>query len=164
MTSDLRLAFIQSHLLDVFRDFRIHEPAQRTFGGDRFADRSRRDRLMHTLQQVNRRACQHQISLGGLLGEGLAHGGFWPKTFRQCVGYVGKRVAWTAGHDECTFAQQCFRLTPLGDFREGVNSDEEEDAINFLQRLLEPANRIDAEIRAWRGDWLSCSRCTPRSP
>ena len=122
---------IQPFLLYVLFDRRIDEPAQGLLGHDRVPDRRGRDCLMHVLQQMDRRPPQHQIAIGGLLGEGLAHG-CGGRIFRQSIGHIRQRKSWTAGHDELTFAEKRLGLVPVSDIVERVDPDQEKKLDRFF--------------------------------
>ena len=138
---------IQPFLLYVLFHRRIHVLAQRLLRRNRFADRRGRHCLVHVLQQMDGRSPQHQIALGRLFSEGLAHVPWRPDLLRQGIGHIGQGVSGAAGHDKFTFAKQGLGLVPVRDLGEGVHANQKKYAVDFLQRLFQTPDRVNAVVR-----------------
>src|SRR6266853_1238174 len=105
---------------------------------------------------MDRGSMQYQISGGGLLAKWARDFRLRTKALRQRVGHVGQRISRAAGDDELALAEQRLSLVPLGNIGESIDTDQKQEAVAFLERLLKPPNRINRVIRFWRP--LSASR------
>src|SRR4051812_7792275 len=145
-----QLTTIQSFFLDVFFHTFRNKLLYRPFSGYGLAYGSCRDVLVHVVEQMQANTRQDQISRGWLLRKWLCHFGARAQFFGKRGRYVGQRESRTAGHNELAFGEQGLSLAPFGDVFEGIDSDQEEKAIGFFQRVLNLANRINAVIRSRR--------------
>ena len=127
------MTFVQFGFLNVVGNGGIDEACQRFAGGGGLANRGGGDGLIDLVEQVDGHAGQHKVSRGGLLLKWAGRLRARAQTFGQGVGDIGERVAWPARDDEFALAEQRLRLMPLGDVGEGVNSDQQEKAIRFLE-------------------------------
>src|SRR5208337_4791299 len=89
---------------------------------------------------------KNKIAFCGLLMKRARHRIRRPQAFRQRLGYVAQRISGAAGDDEIAFSEKGARLVPFGDIAEGVNSDQEKEAIGFLERSFQVADGVDRII------------------
>src|SRR5467141_2009571 len=93
---------------------------------------------------------QNQISGGGLLAKRARDFRLGTKALRQRVGHVGQRISRAACDDELALAEQRRSVVPLGNIGESIDTDQKQEAVAFLERLLKPLNRINGVIRFLR--------------
>src|SRR6202022_2397907 len=99
---------------------------------------------------MDRGSMQNQISCGSMLAKWARDFGLGTKALRQRVGHVGQRISRAACDDELALAEQRLSVVPLGNISKSINTDQKQEAVAFLERLLEPLNRINRVIRFWR--------------
>src|SRR3984893_3466561 len=99
---------------------------------------------------MDRGSMQNQISGGGLLAKWTRDLRLGTKALRQRVGHVGQRISRAACDDELALAEQRLSVVPLGNIGEGIDTDQKQEAVAFLERRLKPLNRINRVIRFWR--------------
>src|SRR4029077_18514713 len=90
---------------------------------------------------------QYQVSCRSLLAERVRHFRLGTQACGQSVGDVGKGVPWPAGNYKLTLSKQCLGLVPLRDVSEGIDADEQEEPVRFLERLFEALDGIDGVVR-----------------
>src|ERR1700679_3730489 len=140
-------SLVQSNFLDVIGHTRVHQPPQRFPRAGGIPNRSRRNWLVHLLQQMNRRPGQNQVPRGRLLVKRTRHRRLRPQTLWQRIGHVSQRISRTAGYHESTLPKKILRLVPLGDIGESIDPDQEKQPVASLQRPLESPHRVDGVIR-----------------
>src|ERR1700686_5908810 len=99
---------------------------------------------------MDRGSMQNQISYGGLLAKWARDFRLGTKGLRQGVGDVGQRISRAACNDELALAEKRLSVVPLGNIGESIDTDQKQEAVAFLERLLKPLNRINRVIRFWR--------------
>src|ERR1700679_2801450 len=146
-TDDEQLTtFIQPHLLDIVHNRWFHELTQGLASGSSLANGCGRNRLVNLFQQMDVHAAQHQIPSCRLLLKWTRH--LQPRTqaLRQCVCNIRQGVTRPAGHDKLALTKQSLRLMPLGDVLKGIDADEQEEPVRFLERLLQASDGIDGVV------------------
>src|SRR6266481_2234147 len=106
---------------------------------------------MDAVEETDGGAAQNEISLGWLLLKRFGDVCGWAEFFGERVGDIGERVAGTAGNDEFAFLEKRLGLMPLGDVAEGVDADQKEELVAFLESLLKTANGVDGIVRSRSG-------------
>src|SRR5258708_37178282 len=99
---------------------------------------------------MDSRSMQNQICGGGLLAKWARDFRLGTKALRQRVGHVGQRIPRAACQHELALAEQRLSVVPLGNIGESIDTDQKQEAVAFLERLLKPLNGINRVIRFWR--------------
>src|ERR1700730_12097890 len=99
---------------------------------------------------MDRGSMQNQISGGGLLAKWAGDFRLGTKALRQRIGHVGQRIPRAACDDELALAEQRLSVVPRGNIGESVDTDQKQEAVAFLERLLKTLDRINRVIRFWR--------------
>src|SRR6266700_595934 len=141
---------IQSFLLYVFFHTFRNKFLDGPLGANCIADFSRRDFLIHVVQQVQSHAAKHQISLGRLPGKRFGHLRSRSQLFRKSVRNFGQRVSRTARNHESAFGKKLLRGMPFGDVFKRIDPNQEEQSVDFFKPLLQLTNRINTVIRSRR--------------
>src|SRR5579883_3373668 len=147
---------VQPGLADVVGDSGVNKFSERPASRGGLADGSGGNRMADGVENVEGSAAEHEVSAGGLLFEGFGDVGGGAEFFGEGVSHVGQGVSRAAGDNEFAFAEKGFGLAPPGDVAEGVDSDEEEKLVDFLEGGAQPADGIDRVVGGRRSGRSAC--------
>src|SRR5437764_1258558 len=123
---------IQPFLLYVFFHTFRNKFLDGTFGAYRIADFSRRDFLIHVVQQVQSNAWKNQVTLGRLPGKRLRGLRPRPQFFGERASDVGQRVSWATGNDECALGKKRLGVAPFGNIFERIDANQKKKLVDLL--------------------------------
>jgi hypothetical protein len=101
------------------------------------------DSLVDAFEQVESDSRKKQVAFSGVLMEGTGHGRGGAQIFGQGLGHLAQGKPGAAGDDEIAEGEKGAGVAPFRDVAEGVDSDQEEEAVGLFKSLEQAPNRID---------------------